>query len=872
MQDDLAANFPSLDIQIIGINERGHEVGNAGFTAGRDLPWLQDVDGDSNGSSDTWFNWAITFRDVILVDENNEQVGVYNLTNNDLANAANYNTLRQMFVDAASTTSTPPEINVADASLTEGDLGTSTLTFTVTLSSASTDTVTVNYATADGTALANSDYAAKSNLLSFDPGVTSRTVSITILDDRTWEADETFTLSLTGAVNATINDGQATGAILNNDAVPTVMIGDQTVVEGDSGATSGVFTVSLSNPSFLTVTVDVATADDTATVADGDYAALTQTVTFAPGETSKTVSVMVNGDTDDEPNETFQVALSNPSNATLAGGPATGTIADDDLAGALSIGNVTAAEGDTGATAFTFTVTLSSVGVQPVSVVYGTSPGTAGSADVQPAIGTLTFNPGETSKTVTVLVTGDTLDEIDETFLVDLTSPVNATIAIGQATGTITDDDERPTVSVADVTVLEGDSGTNDVSVVFTLSAASGRTVVVDYQSADGAAVAPGDYEAAGGAVTFQPGETTKSVTLRVVGDSVNEGNETFQVTIIGATAATVGDSEADVTITDDDLPGVLQFDRATYAVNEDAGTATITVTRTGGDAEGITVNYASSDGSATSGADYTSASGTLTFAAGETTKTFQAPIVFDNLEESPETVMLALSSPGGGATLGTVATAQLVINDRPHDPQERLVSRHYRGFLGRDAEPAGMAFYMQRLADGRMTRETMAHAMQNSPEYRENYIQGLYNDLLGRDSAGGIDAHLRGLAAGNSFERLRSVFLGSDEYFQRHGGTQDGFLSALFQDVLGRAIGPVGRATFSQALRDGMSRQEVALAVISSAESRQRTVERMYGEFLDRTATASEISFHADALRSGLTEKDLTAHFAASDEYFSQL
>ena len=106
MQADLEQNFPELDIQILGMNERGQEVGNADATKDKTIPWLQDVDvepvGNPDGVSDVWMNsWPVEYRDVAIVDANNVQVDVYNLTTYDLANAVNYATLRQKLIDVA---------------------------------------------------------------------------------------------------------------------------------------------------------------------------------------------------------------------------------------------------------------------------------------------------------------------------------------------------------------------------------------------------------------------------------------------------------------------------------------------------------------------------------------------------------------------------------------------------------------------------------------------------------------------------------------------------------------------------------------------------------------------------------------------------
>src|SRR5213076_1632209 len=159
--------------------------------------------------------------------------------------------------------------------------------------------------------------------------------------------------------NATIADGQGLGTVVNDDAQPTVTINDVAKAEGNGGTTPFSFTVSLSNPSYQTVTVSYATADGTATTADNDYVAASGTVTFTPGVTSQPVTVTVNGDTKFEPDETFFVNLSNPTGgATISDGQGQGTIVNDDTAPTLAIDDVSQAEGSTGGTtAFTFTVT-----------------------------------------------------------------------------------------------------------------------------------------------------------------------------------------------------------------------------------------------------------------------------------------------------------------------------------------------------------------------------------------------------------------------------------------------------------------------------------------------------------------------------------
>jgi hypothetical protein len=116
MQDDLDASHPELDIQILGVNERGQEVANASVSEGRDIPWLQDVDTDNNGQSDVWRDtWEVVYRDVVILDDGNVPVGVYNLTTYDLGNPENYDTLRQMLIDAALADQPPAPLEPGDA-------------------------------------------------------------------------------------------------------------------------------------------------------------------------------------------------------------------------------------------------------------------------------------------------------------------------------------------------------------------------------------------------------------------------------------------------------------------------------------------------------------------------------------------------------------------------------------------------------------------------------------------------------------------------------------------------------------------------------------------------------------------------------------
>ncbi|HBL59814.1 MAG TPA: sodium:calcium exchanger, partial [Cyanobacteria bacterium UBA8803] len=403
------------------------------------------------------------------------------------------------YIEFIPTSSSLPTLSINDAIVTEGNSGTTNMTFTVRLSAASTQTVSVNFATANGTAIAGSDYTSGSGTITFNPGETSKTITVAVRGDLLDEDNETFMVNLSNAINATIADGQGIGTITDNDATPSFRINDVTITEGDSGTSNVAFTVNLSAASGRTATVNFATANGTAT-AGADYTATSGTLTFAPGETSKTITIPVLADLLDENNETFRVNLSNATNATIADSQGIATITDNDPTPSFRISDVTITEGSSGTKNATFTVSLSASSGRTATVNFATANGTAiATSDYTATSGTLTFAPGETTKTITVPIISDTLGESNETFTVNLSSATNATIADGQGVGTIVDDDSIPSIRISDATIIEGDSGTSNATFTVTLSAASTQTTAVNFTTADGTAIAGSDYTATSG-------------------------------------------------------------------------------------------------------------------------------------------------------------------------------------------------------------------------------------------------------------------------------------------------------------------------------------------------------------------------------------
>jgi hypothetical protein len=331
-------------------------------------------------------------------------------------------------------------------------------------------------------------------------------------------------LQSSGAIAVLLNDG-------NWSAVPSITINDATVTEGNTATTSATFTVRLSTSYNQPVTVNFSIADGTA-VAGSDYQAQSGTLTFAPGETTKIITVQVIGDRLAEPNETFSVNLSSPNNATIADGQGLGTIVDDEPR--ISINDVVMKEGNSGLTAFALTVSLSVAYDVPVTVDYATANGTAtAGSDYQAASGTLTIPAGQTSGTITVPVTGDRLPEPDKYFFVNLSNLNFGAIADSQGFGVIVDDEPR--ISISDVTKREGRKNTTSFVFTVTLSAAYDQTVTMSFRTVDGiATTSDNDYVAQTGTLTFAPGETTKTITIVVNGDSKKEADETFYLDLFG--------------------------------------------------------------------------------------------------------------------------------------------------------------------------------------------------------------------------------------------------------------------------------------------------------------------------------------------------
>jgi hypothetical protein len=555
-------------------------------------------------------------------------------------------------------------LTIADTSVTESAAGYALATFSIDLSAAVNFPVTVNYATANGTAVAASDYAAVSGTLTFAPNATTQTVTVPVFADGPDGGNESFALVLSQASNAVITRARAACTISDGAALPSLSIDN--VAQGDGATTkSFVFTVTLSGPSGKSVRVHYATADGTATVPAGDYQATSGTLTFSPGQMSRTIRVAVNGDASSESDKTFTVNLSGATNATLVTSQGTGTIYGDDPLPLLTIGNVAAGDGSAGTKQFTFRVGLSAASKSSVTVDYATADGTATSAenDYQPASGTLTFKPGTTTQFVNVGVVGNKDIEADENFFVNLSNAANARLITSQGVGTILNDDLG--LSVADVSEPQDTAAVNQAVFTVSLSAAATFPVSVNYATAAGSATGGVDYLPSAGTLTFAPGQTTQTVAVDVLPETINEANETFDLVLSNSANAIIARAKAVCTVVNSAPAPTLSIGNATMLEHDGVTTVfAFTVSLSAASGQTVSVAYATADGTATlADGDYTQAGGTLSFGPGQTSKLVTVVVNGDTLFELPESFYVDLSN-AQNAALGTSQGVGTILND----------------------------------------------------------------------------------------------------------------------------------------------------------------------------------------------------------------
>jgi len=455
-------------------------------------------------------------------------------------------------------------ISATDANKLEGDSGVTVFTFTVTRSRDIVGDTSVSWVvvrTGLNPADAN-DFVGgvlPSGVVTFSGSETTKTINIEVQGDDQLEPDETFSVKLFNAVGAAIDVDTAEATIINDDAVLSIApsTGDPTysLPEGNSGSTPFTFIVTRTGSTARTSSASwqavgsglfPASPDD---FVGGNFPS--GTVSFAPGQTIQIITVNVAGDTQPEEDESFTVTIFNPVNATISNATARGIILNDDSILSLTAFNADQPEGNSGSTPFAFTVTRSgsTSGSSSASwAVSGSGENAAVGADFvggQFPSGTVSFAPGEITKTIFVEVAGDTVVEPDETFTVTLFNPVNASIGNATVIGVIRNDDTNLSIFPESADKPQSSSGVTPFTFTVTRTGdLSGESF--SQWSVSGTGVNPAtatDFQGGNfpsGSVSFTPGETIKTITINVSESTLGETDETFVVNLFNPLGATI--------------------------------------------------------------------------------------------------------------------------------------------------------------------------------------------------------------------------------------------------------------------------------------------------------------------------------------------
>jgi len=629
-------------------------------------------DYESQGAQTLLFTAGEVAKTIVIDlrdDATAEQGEFFDLKLSGASGATLTDTTARIFIAPSDQTAVAlPVITVAQASAGEGD---GFVDFVISLNAPSTQLVSLSYSTSAMTAANFSDFQPVSGNLFFEPGETLKTVRIPLVDSTTAEPVEQFILNIGSAGNAVIGNNYAAATIIDNDAAsgtPVLRTSDVIVDEKDGRA---FVTLTLDKPSTGNVSLSYVTGDGSATAAGGDYEGQAQqTVAFAAGEMSKTIVVNLRDDATAESGEFFDVRFFGISGATMPDAAARIFIAPNDqtpvAAPVISVVRASAGESDG---FLDFVVSLNAPSTQTASVNYSTSASTAANfSDFQPVSGTLVFEPGETVKTVRIPVVDDASAEFNEDFILNLNGAVNAQVGNTYAVGSIVDNDAAsgtPAVHAADAVVDEKDGR---ATVVVTLDRPSTGNVTLQYQAIGGTATAGSDFESQPAqTLLFSAGETSKTIVVNLIDDATAEGPEVFDIALTNVSGATYNGNRPHIVIGQSDAtPVATPVVMAAAPVAIEGEAALVYVVTLSAPASGVvSVNYATSSGTAANFTDFQPVSGTLLFEPGETVKLLRIPVVDNATAEATETLSLALNTPVG-LTIGTPVVAASIVDNDP--------------------------------------------------------------------------------------------------------------------------------------------------------------------------------------------------------------
>ena len=445
------------------------------------------------------------------------------------------------------------------------------------------------------------------------------------------------------------------------------------------GAATATFVIRLDAASQNEIKVNYTQQNETA--ANGsDYNYQFGTLTFAPGETSKTLQIPLINNTVAEATEAFWLDLYGPVNAVVAQRYTPALIFDNDATPgtpAVSVSDVVVDE--TGRSA-TFFVSLDRPANGLVTLGYASADDTAQvGQDYRQAVGTLTFAPGEMVKTVTVDLIDDGLAETDERLQLLLLSNVSgASVADGVGVATIGANDAAPTSTPQVLSwPLAAGEGDTFASFVVQLSAPSGNEVSVNYTQQNETAANGSDYNYHFGTLVFAPGETTKSLSIALLNNTVAEATESFWLDLYGPVNAIVPQRYTPALIIDNDtVAGTPAISISDAIVDESAQLARFFIALDRPATSTVSVAYATADETAAGGQDYRAGAGSLSFAPGEVVKTVSVDLFDDSIAETDEHFALRLSNPNGATLADDRGVALIARNDTPPSGTPQIISR----------------------------------------------------------------------------------------------------------------------------------------------------------------------------------------------------
>ena len=562
-------------------------------------------------------------------------------------------TISQAVVTIAASDASPgvPNASIRDVVVDEKA---GTAQFVVMLDKPATDTVSVNYATADGNAVAGSDYVAGNGTLLFTPGQTTQTITIALVDDALAEGDELFAVNLLSASGLVIVNGRGLARIGANDATnvssPVISIEDITV---DESAGYVDIVVRLSAPSAQAVSVAYSGGYETVEYTEVNYG-LSGTLVFVPGETVRTIRIDFDDDNTSEGVEAFYMRLTTPVNGVLGKTYAIVAIAANDAAQGIPAASVSQLLVDEKAGVARFEVRLDKPSADPVTLNYATSDGSAAAgADYFAMSGSIGFLPGETFKLIMVPILDDATAEGWERFALTLSTPVNATLAQASASAFIAPSDNAAvSTPVVSVDSAVADEAAGFVDVVFRMSAPSAQAVTINFTDS-GSNIGSGEYgDNYGGVLVFAPGEVLRTVRYIIKDDSASDPMESWEMRISSVSNAVIGSTYASIHVAaNDGASGAPVASIASAYADEKSGLAAFVITLDRPSTDVVSLSWSTAAQSATADADFTASSGAVSFLPGEVTRTVYVPVLDDSVAEGDETFAVNLVA-GTGVTV----------------------------------------------------------------------------------------------------------------------------------------------------------------------------------------------------------------------------